>query len=28
VWLTTPGRIASHIEALPPGTLPGDQRQR
>lgn len=23
VWLTTPGSICSHIESLPPGTVPG-----
>jgi hypothetical protein len=24
VWWTTPGRVADHCYALPPGTIPGD----
>ena len=26
IWFTRPADIADHIEALPPGTVPGDQR--
>ncbi len=26
IWFTRPTEIADHIEALPPGTVPGDRR--
>ncbi len=26
IWFTRPADIADHIEALPPGTVPGDPR--
>ncbi|MDS1138827.1 polysaccharide deacetylase family protein [Pusillimonas sp. SM2304] len=26
IWLTTPGQIATHVAALPKGTVPGDER--
>ncbi len=26
VWFTHPGAIAAHVEGLPPGTVPGDER--
>ena len=28
IWLTTPGAIAEHVTNLPPGTVPGDERDQ